>query len=195
MCLNQLQDIQSVNPSVAYRSQMQIRGRLTHLESSVIHLSLAHVEDNPKSYKGSDHRHRLSFPSWEFYSPVEEAHSKKLRKDYLLYHFTATPIQSLRHITTSTLQNTLHQKRIISKKFYCTSAYKALTPTQPERLCFVRPFPFHFLKVLKPTIFTCKTLHPPTPQMKTKTGTLSAQCLGTQCAVFSIILNSWGILI
>lgn len=29
--------------------------------------------------------------------------------------------------------------------------------------------------------------------MKTKTGSLSAQCLGTQCAVFSIILNSWEI--
>lgn len=75
--------------------------------------------------------------------------------------------KKLRPIATGVLEGIFHPKKnlIISKNFILLLlTNKDLTPAQqPERLCFLKIISSQFLKVLKPTIFICKTTHPPTP--------------------------------
>lgn len=76
-------------------------------------------------------------------------------------------LKKLRPKTTGILEGIFHQKNnlMISKNFILLLLKnKDLTPAQqPEKLCFLKIISSQFLKLLKTTIFICKTTHSPTP--------------------------------
>lgn len=103
----------------------------------------------PKTWQGIRSQTLAEFSQLRILVPSERGSTNKLKTDHLPFH--SQPFQPRLSDMQPQVSYRTHfiNNIIISKKIYCTSAYKALTPTQQlERLCFLKTISIPFLKSL-----------------------------------------------